>query len=100
LKSGRIVILVSFFTGFQIERPDITTPYSIKALQEFPIAIALGIEGTHGDLIACMGTVVTYMKFSGGLKEEGQPALNKELTGSTRKVHISSLSLSSQGFNH
>jgi hypothetical protein len=34
-----------------------------------------------------MGTVVTYLKdLSGGLKDDGQPELGKQLTTSTRNV--------------
>lgn len=71
---------------YELEHPGVT-PYDIKTLQDFATDIAYGIDGAFGDPIACMGTVVTYLKdFSGGLREDGQPELGKQLTTSTRNV--------------
>lgn len=40
-----------------------------------------------GDLTACISTVVSYAKdFSGGLRDNGQPELGKDLTTSIRNV--------------
>jgi hypothetical protein len=39
-------------------------------LRDFTIDIAYSIKGAYGDPIACVNTVVTYLKdFSGGLKQ-------------------------------
>jgi hypothetical protein len=71
---------------WQIEYPGIT-PYNIKTLQDFTVDITYGINGVYGDPVACVNTVITYLKnFSRGLKQEGLPELGRQLTGSIRNV--------------
>jgi hypothetical protein len=49
--------------------------------------VAYGINGVYNDPIACIITVVTYVKdFSGSLKDSGQPPLSQPLIGSTRNI--------------
>jgi hypothetical protein len=49
--------------------------------------IVYSINGAYRDLIAYINTIIIYLKdFSGGLRENGQSELNKQLIISTRNV--------------
>jgi hypothetical protein len=79
----------SYSNRWQSEQEDSRkkNPYDIETLQDFATDVAYGIDGGYSDPIACVNTVVTYMKdFSGGLKDAGHQELGSKLTGSSRNV--------------